>query len=342
MRALFLSAAAMLLVSAGWAAAAKAANIPDVELKLFAKTEVDRSNGCTVALWQSDRDPDKDRFAYVFIEKLYADHARAPAHIKVGGNPVLLQRVATGGRTTGYDLYEYQLYKMPGRNQYVVLELKLADEEGEAIEIEQGTMSVVMRGKQVFRASVKGNAGCMTPAAPAPPPDAAGRRGATPAMFRRYKVTQAMIPRAFTQAVEAKYHCDPAYMKTAGVTGFQMSEESAIWQVPCQLFAYQSTSVFALVYLTDPAQNLEFLTFQGPDGKSRSSGPGELMGAVWDDKTRTVTGVSLGRAHGDCGVLERHRVGEDGHFRLIEYREKVTCDGKRTPPEAFPLVYRAR
>ncbi len=39
------------------AAAQTPASQPDVDLKLFEKAEADRSRGCTVALWQADRDP---------------------------------------------------------------------------------------------------------------------------------------------------------------------------------------------------------------------------------------------------------------------------------------------
>lgn len=319
------------------AARAQAPAASDIDLKLFEANEVDRSKGCTVALWQSNRDPDKDKYAYIFFERLGKDHARQPAQIKIGNQAVSLRRVAIGGKNNGYDLYEYQLYKMPGDNQYVVLELKLGELEGEAVEVEAGTMTVVMRGKNVFRASVKGGAGCMTPAAPAPP----SRGGEAPVMFRRYQVTAAMVPAAFTQAVQKKYGCDAAFMKT-GILGFQMSEESAIWQIPCERFAYQTTAVYALVYLTDPAANLTFLNFQQPKGHPRTNDPGVLMSPAWDAKTRTVTSVSLARGAGDCGVLERHQVTPEGQFRLVEYREKKACDGKAAKPEDYPLVFRAR
>jgi hypothetical protein len=169
------------------------------------------------------------------------------------------------------------------------------------------------------------------PAAAAALPQAAN---STDAMLRRYAVPDTAVPRAFAQAVKKKYGCDAEVMAT-GITGFQMSEESAIWQIPCERFAYQATAVYALVYLTDPAKNLQFLGFQEPKGHKRTNDPGVLMNPEWDVKTRTVTSVSLGRAIGDCGVLERHRVMPDGQFMLIEYREKEACDGKLVKPEDF-------
>ncbi len=80
--------------------------------------------------------------------------------------------------------------------------------------------------------------------------------------------------------------------------------------------------------------------FDGPKGKTRSTEPNQLMMPTWDMKSRIVTGIALGRGIGDCGTLERHKLGADGQFTLIEYREKEKCDGKDSPPEKWPLVYR--
>jgi len=163
-----------LLASCIVALAAPLSAEPDdrIDLNLFEKSEIDRSQGCSVALWQDDRDPDKDKYAYLFAESLSGkNHTRQPARIKIGKEVMTLSRVATGGRTTGFDLYEYQLYKMPTENEFVVMNLKLADEAGESVDVLSGGMILIMKGKPVFRATVKGNAGCATAAAP----DVAGK-----------------------------------------------------------------------------------------------------------------------------------------------------------------------
>ncbi len=316
-----------------------------LDLKLFDKAEVDRSKGCSVALWQANRDPDKDRYAFIFTEALTGqNHARQPARIKVGEKILPLTRVAVGGKVGGYGLYPYQLYRLGADDGFAVLDLKLGEIEGEAVEIESGTLTVSVAGKQQARVPVKGGAGCMTAPAAAPPP-AAPAAAAAPAgldgIFSRYAVRPAQIPRTLPATLKSRFGCDPEMLKS-GVTGFQMSEESAIWELPCQRFNIQANAVYALVYLPEPAQNLRFLSFRAPPGKKRTSAPAELMSPEWDVKTRTVTGTALGRSEGDCGVYERHRVGADGEFVLVEYREKVACDGKAAKPEQFPLVYRAR
>lgn len=166
--------------------------------------------------------------------------------------------------------------------------------------------------------------------------------GPPPRMFKRYAVRPQQITRAFLAQVEKSQGCDADLIRRTGIIGFQMSEESAIWQIPCQLAAYQSSSVFALVYLPDPALNLSFSEFEGPRGRQRTSGAAALIDPEWDIATRTVTSHALGRGSGDCGVFERHRVKEDGTFVLLEYREKAHCDGKDTKPQDYPLLYRAR
>jgi hypothetical protein len=353
---------------------------PDVDLKLFEKAEADRSRGCTVALWQADRDPEKDRYAISFIEQLYGrDNLRQPARVKIGAAVVPLQRVAVGGKTEGYGLYPYQLYRMPEDGNFVVLDLKLGGLEGEAIDVTTGTMTIIMRGARVFRQTVKGGAGCMgapltaaqpqsaTPAAAPPaarpatpaaraaapavaaapqehemrPPTPVTERYRSPAMFTRYAVRPQQIPRTLITRLERAFSCSAEMIRT-GTVGFQMSEESAIWEIPCERFAYQANSIFVQVYLPDPTQNLSFLQFDAPKGKTRSAGRSTLLNAEWDVRTRTVSSFAMGRGEGDCGTFERHRVMDDATFQLLEYREKTACDGKPGKPEAFPLVYRAR
>lgn len=337
---------------------------PSVDLKLMDKSEANLSRGCTVALWQPNRDPEKDRYVYQFVEQLTGqNNVRQPARIKIGDQQVLLRRVAVGGKSSGYGLYEYQLYKMPGDDEFVVLELRLGPIEGEAVAIDGGMISIVMRGRQVFRAAVKGGAGCVTapiPAAAAPvaaappaavapvsapaPPrvqTAALSRMPPPKTFRRETVRQRQISRAFLEIVRKAHGCDMDHMRRTDIISYQMSEESAIWEIPCELFAYQSTSVIALVYLPEPTQNLTFAELNFPRGIKRDLDNGKLMDPTWDVPKRIVTSVSLGR-DGDCGMLERHRVREDGTFELIEIRSKPNCDGKSSKPEEFPLVFQAR
>lgn len=170
----------------------------------------------------------------------------------------------------------------------------------------------------------------------------AGTAAAQPAggLFK-YNVRPADVPRALLLAAQKKFDCDMETMKR-GITGYGLSEEAAIWDIPCQRFAYQGSSVFASVYTIEPARNFSFLGFQEPKGNPRTAEPGTLINPTWNAAARTVTSVALARGAGDCGVLERHRVTAEGKFELMEYREKKACDGKATKPEDYPLVFRRR
>ena len=342
--------AALLFEAPALAQAPAAPAAAKIDLKLFEKGEIDRSKGCSFVLWQADRDPEKDRYAYAFVETLGRNHMRENARIKVGSDVLTFRRVAVGGaKEFGYKTFPSALYKADKDASYLIFDLKLADEPGEVTEVEGGTMTVVRPRHPPFVMTVKGNAGCNTPAA-APPPQ---KRAAVPApvqpasgpltrpaLFERYKVPGNKIPRGMIALAEQKMGCMQEVMRSLGATGYSMSEESALWEISCDTFAYQSVSVFAIVYTPDPAKQFEFLIFDGPKGKVRSTDANQLMSPSWDLKSRIVTGLSKGRAAGDCGTLERHQVGEDGQFTLIEYREKSACDGKMVPPAQWPLIYR--
>jgi len=158
---------AMLVVGIGLVLASGAlADAPskDIDLRLFQSSEIIGNQGCSVRLWQSDRDPAKDKFAYLFDESLLGqNHVRHSTRIKIGGDVKSLRRVATGGKTTGFGVFEYQLYQLPEPNEFVVLELQLAEKKIGAVDIGAGKLTVVLDGKPIFRVAVKGKAGCMTP-----------------------------------------------------------------------------------------------------------------------------------------------------------------------------------
>lgn len=338
----FLAVTAAMGVSAAWPASA--ADEDKIDLKLFGKQDIGAPQGCSVSLWQANRDPEKDRYAYVFHEKLSADHARQPATIKIGEKNVEFRRVATGGRDKGYKLFEQQLYKSTTGDYTAILELKLADEAGEAVAIDGGTVTVVTPGKLPFRVTVKGGAGCMTPpaAAPAVPktsaPTATPPAAAVSGMFVPYQVKPSLVPRTMLAEAQKKYDCNPEVMKTGVLKAFQLSEESAVWELACDRFAYQASSVFALVHAERPAE-FTFIGFAAPPGRKRDQ-PFNLLNAQWNQLARTVSSHAVGRGLGDCGTYEVHRL-VDGRFRLVEFREKTECDGKATPPEQYKLVFRA-
>jgi hypothetical protein len=74
---------ASVAAAAVWLAATPLqANEREIDLRLFEKSQVNLQNSCSLALWQSGKDPDSDRFAYIFVELMDKRHARQPARIQ--------------------------------------------------------------------------------------------------------------------------------------------------------------------------------------------------------------------------------------------------------------------
>jgi Protein of unknown function (DUF1176) len=314
---------------------------PDVDLKLFEKAEVDRTKGCSVALWQANRNPDTDRFAFIFQEALAPrTFAREPARIKIGGQVLTMTRIATGGKASGFGLHEYQLYRLPGANDYVVFNLKLGETKGDIVEVESGSMQIIMQGRQIFPANVKGNARCATPAPQAAvvatPPVPQVTPGA-----KTYEIPEKQVPKALLAEARRRYECNDEVMAQPA-TALNISADKAVWEIPCDRFAYQASSVFALVTIRDPAKDPVLLTFPAPPGKKRSTTAGVLLNAEWDADKREISSTSVGRSMGDCGTLEVHRITDAGRFELREYREKPRCDGKVIDANKWPLVFKAK
>jgi Protein of unknown function (DUF1176) len=347
-----------------------AAALPHIDLKLFDKKEVDLSDGCFVTLHQPDRDPAKDTYAYSFVERLHeAAFIRDQARIKIGAEAAWISRMAIGGKTNGYGVYDYQVYRLPTAGDFLLLDLKQGVLKDGVLEIPSGLMTIVMKGRNVFRADVKGQARCYGPQpaltanrppspAPAPASPAPQRQSMAPAApppqtlpppvsdpdeegLYRYKLRPDQFPNVIKQAVIKKSDCDPEFM-SEGVTAYSTSEESALWEIPCMRHAFQSTFVFLKVYVPDPAADFRFMMFNVPKGKTKTAPGPELVDPEWDLKKKIVTSISSGRVDGDCGTYERHRLNDEGNFTLIEYREKTKCDGKPTKHKDFPLLFKAR
>lgn len=332
------SLVAGLVLAATFAAPPGAARAEEkIDLELFSREEQGAPGTCSVRLWQANRDPETDRYAVVFREELDADHRRAPARIMISGKAVELERVATGGASAGYDLYPDQFYRSLDGKTRVLLELGIAPEEGEAVEIETGLLTVIQTGRVPFRMRVKGGAGCMTPAAldGSEEPD-----GDLSNIFHRYELGSSNIPDVLIAAANEAYECDwREALDRAGAVAYQTSEEGAVWDLGCAAGMHNVAHVYAHVYLADPAQ-FTLLRFQNVKGHPRQSRH-VLFNPTWDEATRTVTSFTVDRGLGDCGKFERHRL-VDAEFKMIEYRAKPDCDGNAIDPEDFPLIYKAQ
>jgi len=327
-----------------------------IDLKLFDRAEIDRSKGCTFVLWQDDRDPDKDRYAHLFIETLGRNHVRENARVKIGDTVLSFRRIAVGGaKEFGYKTFPSALYKMDTEESFLIMNLKLEDSPGEVVDVVGGTMTVIRPKLPPFTAEVKGNAGCNTPAAAAPAPKAQAPAPATaavapapasrapaiapPAMFEKYPVRPASVPARLRNEAIKSIGCNDKLTRLP-IVGYSLSEESAIWEITCNEYAGDVPSkIFALVYTPDPGKQFTILKPPIPKGKQRQGNLAELLDVKWDMRARIVT-ASYTEGDGACGMYERHQLAEDGNFVLLEYREKVDCGGKPMKASEFPLVFR--
>ncbi|SDU29838.1 DUF1176 domain-containing protein [Stappia sp. ES.058] len=330
--------ACALLAAAPPAFAAKDGETLDV--RLFKTSDVAPPSACSLRLWQANRDPDTDRFAHVFLEDFGFDHTRTVARIRIGDEVPRLTRIAVGGEPTGYDLHPVQLYRSADGDTRVILDLTFAPEEGEAVEVETGKLTVIRQGFPPFRMTVKGGAGCMTPPAADPAPAADSGAGETDFsnLFRKYEVPTDDVPDTMIEALNRTYDCDwRASLARIGVTGYQTSEEGAIWEMGCSAGMHNAAYVYAQVYLFQPSE-FSLMTFQNVKGHPRTS-PNVLFNPVWNIAARTVASFTVDRGLGDCGTYERHRL-VDARFEMVEYRAKPDCDGAAVEPETYPLIYR--
>lgn len=324
-----------------------APELPRIDMQLFDKAEVDRSKGCSFALWQANRDPEKDRYSHIFIESIGRNSVRDNARVKIGRDVLTFRRVAVGGaQEYGNKTFPTALYKAEKDDSYLIFNLKLDTGPGEVLEVQSGTMTVIRPGFVPFVAQVKGDIACnMEPpkpasatappraAAPSPPP-----ASSDPAL-QSYPVAGKDVPaRLRAEAVKAM-GCKDATLRKGG-TAYSLSEEAAIWELPCDDFVSGPGKIMMLVYTPDPSQNYTFLSFPMPKGQDRHLGARIIVNPRWDLRSRVMTSIVTEGNGRDCGVYERHRLNAEGKFELIEYREKTLCDGKSMDPKDFPVVFR--
>lgn len=118
---------------------------------------------------------------------------------------------------------------------------------------------------------------------------------------------------------------------------FDISPETEILQITCNMYAYQADFVFYAHQKSDndAEPNLERLSFDEFVNGQRQTGE-RLIGANLDTETQQLTTLVKGRGVGDCGSTSTYQW-EDDTFVLIEARAKETCDGDIEVP--WPVIY---
>ena len=118
-----------------------------------------------------------------------------------------------------------------------------------------------------------------------------------------------------------------------------LTDEKALLIISCEAGAYNTVDLAWLVSRKKPFSSRSVrlrLPFTPADDSSEI----ELMNARFDEKTRELTTLALGRGIGDCGVQTRWRF--DGQrFRLVRYAEEPSCDNWNGP-DAWPTLWITR
>lgn len=306
----------------------------DVDLRLFGTAQLDGFDGCSFALWQRNRDPATDKYAYVLFQPFGEDGAPLPAWMRIGKPIVSMEAVAAGGEAVGRGVSPFQVFRETDGGTLAIVDILEARETDAGTEIRDARVTVVQSGKLPFPVRVKGAAACPAQATTSQDAVSLGR----PRAFEGL----AGVPAAILETIDNELGdlCDPRATPGIGAV-YAVSDVMSLWEIPCQLAAYHGSSVFLAAFDDNPRHNV-LLPLASPPGHAGAE-RFALMSPTVDVSSGTVTSVAYGRGAGDCGVYERQQLivaeGEALEFRLLELREKPDCDGRETRPQDFPLVY---
>ncbi|MHA6672400.1 DUF1176 domain-containing protein [Enterobacter mori] len=118
-----------------------------------------------------------------------------------------------------------------------------------------------------------------------------------------------------------------------------LTDDKALLIVSCEAGAYNTVDLAWQVSRKKPF-SARSIRLRLPFTPSSNSSEMELMNASFDEKTRELTTLALGRGIGDCGIQTRWRF--DGQrFRLVRYAEEPSCDNWNGP-DAWPTLWITR
>ena len=338
----FLRLASMLLLfMSPWAWAWAADGDARLDVRLMTDADTKAAATCGLRLWQKDRNPSTDRFAFAFAMPVTPDaeaNEAGPGNVKIGRAIESLTRIAVGGKAYG-PIRQHQVFRKTGADLTVMIDLLEFSAAGDGLEIYDARVTVYDSNRLPFPVRVVGAYYCQAASA--------GEAVASPSIALT-KVTDItswkQVPPAVLSEARNQDDCDHDSLGTVWGTLYKVSETRQIWEIPCFLGAYQGSMVY-VYQVTDQADSLWLMTFQSPETIKQDGDADQpwLMEPRLDIKTGIVTSLELGRAAADCGKYQRHRLvagdGDSHAFELIEFREKPDCDEVFIPVEEFPLVY---
>jgi len=341
---------ALLLAICVGSAAQAAEDDTKVALKLFGAEDIEAGlNRCRFSLWQDDRDPQTDRYAYLFHANSSGGGYAGPARLTIGDTVHRLHELAFGDDTAS-GLYRQYLFASEDRDVRVHIEVRDFDRSAESYTINDAVVTVIQKHKVPFVAIAKGRRGCVpaqtATAASSNQPDnpAQGLPVGLPIGRQTLLNDMSELPPVLIRLVrdETGDECDVDGPHAWGGARYVVNDDFLLWEVPCISAAYQGASVIAVTQ--NPPQGWGTL-LELPN-------PPDTAGEIYQAMSADILGseglirtTALSRGVGDCGRYRVHRLidgpGEVLELELLEYREKSNCDGIEMQPKDWPLVYRS-
>lgn len=117
-----------------------------------------------------------------------------------------------------------------------------------------------------------------------------------------------------------------------------VGENHAVLKLLCLRGAYQSAYVFYNILNVGAQENVTALWFDVFDDEGNRTRTNMLTDALYDRAAKTLTSLSKQRGATDCGTAATYAWRDDmgGFFDLMEFRQKLECDGTATD---FPVIY---
>ncbi len=330
-----------------------------IPLKLFGIDDISEGlNDCRFSLWQHNRDPETDRYAFLLSANIGGDGLTEKARMKIGSDFQFLYEQVQGGQPIeGFP--SQHLYVNEAKTVRVHIDVqRAAFRNGMFYEIEEADFTVIQDGRVPFTANAKGLHGCTSgsnaadvadSSDPVPKSGSNARSGTghlpagIPFEEPRYLNNKSEIPSALVQIVrQYAEECDIDGPSAWAGARYVINDYYLLWEMPCFSGAYQASSVFGVTQ--NPPQGWgEVLYLPNPphlEGYNRYG----MMNAKAIPGRGLITATEFGRGAGDCGSYEAFRLidgpGEVLELELLEFRDKPDCDGQAVEPHDWHLGYR--
>ncbi|WP_319528865.1 hypothetical protein, partial [uncultured Cohaesibacter sp.] len=244
-RRFLLVAVGLLLVTTGSPTRA-AEGDPDINLRLFGKNVIEEFDGCRLAFWQANRDPEKDTYSYVFFAP-FNDGEELPGWMKIDDTVFLMNREDSASVNT-QALEPLRLYRTSKGSYTALIEVLEQHVAGNNILVDKGQITITRSDHYPFVITVKGGIICASQPEVGSDdhfavPD--GLVGDTISLDppRSFSDLSA-VPQGILDVVARDApDCRPSETTGNGAR-YAISDAMTLWELPCQLYPRSWSNVY--------------------------------------------------------------------------------------------------